>query len=58
MTNRLPYFYAILFFLSATLTSCEIIGDIFKAGIWTGLIIVVLFVGLIIWIIGRLGGRK
>ena len=35
------------------LTSCEAIGDIFQAGIWTGLLIVVAVVALIIWLISR-----
>ena len=46
----------IAFFLLTTLSSCEAIAGIFKAGIWTGIIVVVLVVGLILWLIGR--GRK
>lgn len=41
-----------------SLSSCELIGDIFKAGMWTGIIVVVLVVGLIIFVISKLfGGR-
>lgn len=43
-----------LFFLS----SCEIIGDIFKAGVWVGILVVVGVIALIIFIFSRLGGRK
>ncbi len=45
-----------LFFVLAmalTLSSCEVIGDIFKGGIIVGILIVVLVIGLIIWIIRK-----
>lgn len=35
------------------LSSCSVVGGIFKAGIWTGIIIVVLVVALIIWLFSR-----
>ena len=42
------------------LSSCSIIGDIFKAGAYTGIIGVVLVLGLIIFLISRFigGGNK
>ena len=43
----------ILFFLCSTLSSCQAIGDIFKAGIWVGVIGVGLVVFLIIYLISR-----
>jgi hypothetical protein len=43
-----------LFLLIMTFSSCEIIGDIFKAGIWVGVIGVVLFVALIIWVLRKI----
>ncbi len=43
----------LLIFLSATLASCEAIGDVFKAGFWAAIIVVVLVVGIIIWLIGK-----
>lgn len=42
-----------LVLLTFSLSSCEVVGDIFKAGAWTGIIGVVLVVLLIWWIIGR-----
>ncbi|QMW05929.1 hypothetical protein [Spirosoma foliorum] len=47
-------------FLTLFLTSCEAIGDIFKAGAWTGAIFVILGIGLVIWLISKLfgGGSK
>ena len=48
--------FIIAFFLLTTLSSCEAIAGIFKAGIWTGVIVIVLIVALVLWLIGR--GRK
>jgi hypothetical protein len=42
--------------LAFTLTGCELVGDIFEAGIWVGVIGVVLVVVLIFWIIRKLMG--
>ncbi|RBL91349.1 phosphatidate cytidylyltransferase [Chitinophaga flava] len=43
--------------ISLLLSSCSIIGGIFKAGIWTGIFIVALVVILIIFLISR-GSRR
>ena len=43
--------------LMLVLTGCEVIGDIFSAGFYTGLIVVVLVIVLIVWLISRLGKR-
>jgi hypothetical protein len=29
------------------------IGDIFKAGVWTGVVLVVAVVGVVIWLVAR-----
>ena len=42
--------------LATTLTSCDLIGGIFKAGMWVGIIIVVAVVGLILWLVSK--GRR
>jgi hypothetical protein len=42
-----------LFAFGMSLSSCEIVGGIFKAGVWTGFIIIVVVVALIIWLISR-----
>lgn len=42
-----------LFFLITILSGCEIIGDIFKAGMWTMLIIIALVIAIIFWIIRK-----
>ena len=53
------YSFLPLLALLVSLSSCEIIGGIFKAGVWSGVILVVVVVGLIIFILARLlGGGK
>lgn len=50
------YFASILFLLTLSLSSCEVIGGIFKAGVWVGVLIVVAVLALIFWLVSR--GRK
>ena len=50
-------FYLLLVFVfSWVLTGCEVIGDIFKAGVWVGLLIAGLVIGLIIYFMTRRKG--
>lgn len=35
------------------LSGCQLVGDIFKAGVWAGIIIVVVVVFLLIWLISK-----
>jgi len=44
--------------LSLIFSSCEVIGGIFKAGVWSGVLIVVLVVALIIFIIAKMGKKN
>jgi predicted Abi (CAAX) family protease len=46
-------FFPLLVLITTLLTSCEAVGDIFQAGIWIGVIIVVLVVGVIFWLINK-----
>ena len=41
-----------------TVTSCEVIGGIFKAGMGFGIFIIVVVIAVIALIIGKLGGNK
>ncbi len=43
----------LLLILSSMLSACEAIGSIFKAGVWTGLIVVAIVIAIVIWIISR-----
>lgn len=44
----------LLVLLTFTLSSCELVGDIFEAGMWTALIIIVIVVLLITWLFRKL----
>jgi cytosine/uracil/thiamine/allantoin permease len=48
----------ILFLASITLSGCKVIGDIFSAGVWVGVIGVIIVVALVIWLISKAGGSK
>jgi hypothetical protein len=52
--NILPFISSIIV-LTVLLTSCQAIGEIFKAGMWSGIIIVVVIIGLILYFISRAG---
>ncbi|MEO6452539.1 MAG: phosphatidate cytidylyltransferase [Ginsengibacter sp.] len=45
--------FTLLAIIVSTASSCEAIGDIFKAGVWVGVIIVVLVIGVILWLVGK-----
>ncbi|MCY7420969.1 MAG: hypothetical protein LH478_04410 [Chitinophagaceae bacterium] len=44
---------ATLFVISLTLTSCDAIAGIFKAGMWVGVIVVVGIIALVLWLLGK-----
>jgi hypothetical protein len=45
--------FVVLFFLVFALTGCQIIGDIFKAGVWVGVILVIAVIGIVAWLFSR-----
>jgi cytosine/uracil/thiamine/allantoin permease len=50
---------ALLVLLTISLSGCAAIEGIFKAGVWSGVIICVLILALIIWLISKIfGGGK
>ena len=42
--------------IAVTFSSCEAIGDIFKAGAWTAIIGIIIVVAIIFWIVSKVGG--
>lgn len=44
---------AILLSMLIFLSSCEAIASIFKAGVWVGILIVVVIIAIILWLIGK-----
>lgn len=50
---------SLLLFTITLLSSCELVEGIFKAGVWTGIIVVVLIIALVVWLLGKVfGGRR
>jgi hypothetical protein len=44
--------------LTLPLAGCELIGGIFKAGIWTGVILVAVAIFAFVGLVKMLGGRR
>ena len=47
--------YLSMLLLLVTVTSCEVIGDIFSAGFYAGIFVVVAVIALIFWLIRKRG---
>jgi hypothetical protein len=45
--------FALLVISTTMLIGCELVGDIFEAGVWVGVILVILVVGLAVWLFSR-----
>lgn len=43
--------------LSIALAGCEVIGGIFKAGFWTGMILLIVILAVIAWIASKVRRR-
>lgn len=53
MKKRLFYFSTLITALS-TLSGCEVIGGIFKAGVWSGILLIFLGIALVVFVISKL----
>jgi len=54
MKNIQLYFYFLL--IVFVTTGCEAIKDIFKAGVWVGVVGVLLVIGLVLYVLGKMRG--
>lgn len=52
--KKFTHITLLLFVLSVVFSSCELIGDIFQAGLVVGIIVVVIVLALIIWILRKI----
>jgi hypothetical protein len=50
-----PSLSIILLISIVSLAGCELAGDIFKAGVWVGAILVIGIIGLVIWMFSKAG---
>ena len=48
----------LLLLLMLFLSSCQAIGDIFKAGVWSGMLLVIAIIALIILVVSKMFNRK
>lgn len=58
MRRNFVFMPVMLLLLAGTLSSCEAIAGIFKAGVWTGILLVAGIIALVIFIISRMSGKK
>lgn len=57
--KNIRFFLSLMFvLLTLTMSSCDVVGDIFEAGMWTALIIIVLVIALILWLIRKIKGPR
>jgi len=52
------YYGFMLLLITMFYAGCAAIETIFKAGVWVGVLVVVVFIGLIFFVISKLFGRK
>jgi uncharacterized membrane protein YkvI len=45
--------FTLLVISTIMLAGCELVGDIFEAGVWVGVILVILVIGLVVWLFSR-----
>jgi len=50
--NIIALFLAVFFF-----SGCQAIGSIFKAGVWAGVIGIVILVAIILWVVSKLNKK-
>ena len=46
----------VLVLLATTLAGCEVVGGIFKAGMWVGALAVIAIVVLLVFVVGKVKG--
>lgn len=46
--------WLMIFCIMVTFTSCEVIGDIFSAGFYAGIFVVVAVVALLFWLVAKM----
>ena len=47
--------FVILVFSPVAFAGCEVIGDVFKAGVWVGAVVVIGIIGFIVWAVSKAG---
>jgi uncharacterized membrane protein YkvI len=50
---RLLPLFLVLVITVVSFAGCQVIGDIFKAGFWAGVILVVIILAIVLWIVAK-----
>ena len=58
MSTRSKLINVLLFIALISFQACAVVGGIFKAGVWVGIVAVVLVVLIIVFIINKSSGNK
>jgi hypothetical protein len=56
--QRTPLLPLAIVAMAMTLGGCDMIGGIFKAGLWMGVIFVVVVVAILFWLYRAFAGRR
>jgi hypothetical protein len=51
--QRFRTLFVMLILFAVALSGCEVIGDIFQAGVWVGAILVIGIIALIVWLVSK-----
>lgn len=54
-TNVLPT--TLMLFMASLLSSCQLVADIFKGGVYVGIILVIVVIAIVIWILSKINSR-
>ncbi len=57
-SNTTKLINALLVIALLSFQSCAVVGGIFKAGVWVGVIAILIVVGIIIWIVSKSSGKN
>jgi hypothetical protein len=60
MKKNIPHLFSsflLLAMITLFLPGCAVIGGIFKAGVWVGVLAVVLVVGIILYFVSKVGKK-
>ena len=50
------WFFFVIPIFSVSPMGCELVGDIFQAGVWVGAILVIGIIGIIVWMVSKARG--
>jgi len=58
MSSTTKWINALLFIALLCFQACAVVGGIFKAGVWVGVVAVVLVIAIIVFIVSKASGKR